>query len=128
MTLSSRVVTQRAGNRHLLVIHRVRSDDSATYMCYATNEFGSSQKTIAFDDQVSILPTFNELLCPNRFILILLRSISSTCLRAAFYAHKNTKNTVKPTISLFMLLGSALVKASSKMLVTAQRVQCKSWA
>ncbi len=62
VTLSSRVVTQRAGNRHLLVIHRVRSDDSATYMCYATNEFGSSQKTIAFDDQVSILPTFNELL------------------------------------------------------------------
>ena len=50
VSLSGRVASQQAGNRHLLVIHRVRSDDSATYMCYATNELGSSQKTIQFED------------------------------------------------------------------------------
>ena len=55
VTLSSRVVSQRAGNRHLLVVHRVRSDDTGVYMCYATNDMGSSQKTIAFDDMVKIL-------------------------------------------------------------------------
>jgi hypothetical protein len=50
VSLSGRVVTQRAGNRYLLVIHRVRSDDAAVYMCYATNDLGSSQKTISFED------------------------------------------------------------------------------
>ena len=52
-------MVQQAGNRHLLVGHRVRSDDSATYMCYATNELGSSQKTISFEDHELMLESLD---------------------------------------------------------------------
>lgn len=51
VVLSGRITSQVAGIRHILVINRVRSDDDGTYMCYATNDLGASQKNIVFENQ-----------------------------------------------------------------------------
>ena len=39
-----RVKTQLAGSNHVLIISRLRPDDTGSYMCYATNDLGSSQR------------------------------------------------------------------------------------
>ena len=46
--LDDRVTSEHAGNRHILLISRLRSEDVATYMCYTINELGSAQETIEF--------------------------------------------------------------------------------
>ena len=44
--LDDRITSEHAGNRHILLISRLRADDVATYMCYTINELGSAQKTV----------------------------------------------------------------------------------
>ena len=44
--LDDRITSEHAGNRHILLISRLRADDVATYMCYTINELGSDQKTV----------------------------------------------------------------------------------
>lgn len=44
--LDDRITSEQAGNRHILLISRLRADDVATYMCYTINELGSAQKTV----------------------------------------------------------------------------------
>ena len=44
--LDDRITSDQAGNRHILLISRLRADDLATYMCYTINELGSAQKTV----------------------------------------------------------------------------------
>ena len=44
--LDERVKTETAGNRHILLINRLRANDVASYMCYTINELGSAQETI----------------------------------------------------------------------------------
>ena len=46
--LDDRVTSEHAGNRHILLISRLRSEDVATYMCYTINELGSAQETVEF--------------------------------------------------------------------------------
>ena len=46
VTLDDRIRTQNAGNRHILIINRLRSDDVDTYMCYTINELGPAQNVI----------------------------------------------------------------------------------
>ena len=44
--LNDRIKTENAGNRHILLINRLRSDDVDSYMCYTINELGSAQDII----------------------------------------------------------------------------------
>ncbi len=44
--LDDRISADSAGNRHILLIKTLRSDDVDTYMCYTINELGSAQEVI----------------------------------------------------------------------------------
>ena len=44
--LNDRITVETAGNRHILLIDRLRPDDLGTYMCYTINELGSAQKVL----------------------------------------------------------------------------------
>ena len=48
---SGRVEAQRAGTRHVLVIHNLQESDYGFYMCYATNSMGSVQKSVEISDE-----------------------------------------------------------------------------
>ena len=43
---NDRIKAESAGNRHILLINRLRSDDVDNYMCYTINELGSAQEFI----------------------------------------------------------------------------------
>ena len=40
ITSHSRTEYQRAGSKHILIIHNTQASDFGTYMCYATNSIG----------------------------------------------------------------------------------------
>jgi len=46
ITSSSRTEYQVAGSKHILVIHNTQGSDFGTYMCYASNAIGATQKMI----------------------------------------------------------------------------------
>lgn len=46
LTSSSRTEHQVAGSKHILVIRNTQGSDYGSYMCYATNSIGSTQKMI----------------------------------------------------------------------------------
>ena len=46
VALDGRVRQESAGSRHLLLIHRAETSDLGKFMCYATNELGSAQRTL----------------------------------------------------------------------------------
>ena len=49
--LDDRIKTENAGNRHILLLNRLRSDDVDSYMCYTINELGSAQDVIEIEHE-----------------------------------------------------------------------------
>jgi len=49
--LTDRIEAQRAGTRHVLVIHNLQESDYGHYMCYATNSMASVQKSIEISEE-----------------------------------------------------------------------------
>ena len=46
ITSHSRTEYQRAGSKHILIIHNTQGSDFGTYMCYATNSIGGEQEMV----------------------------------------------------------------------------------
>ena len=46
LALDDRIKIENAGNRHILLVNRLRSDDANSYMCYTINELGQAQDVI----------------------------------------------------------------------------------
>merc|ERR1719203_1283240 len=51
LALDDRIKIENAGNRHILLVNRLRSDDANSYMCYTINELGQAQDVIEINQE-----------------------------------------------------------------------------
>ena len=51
LALDDRIKIENAGNRHILLVNRLRSDDANSYMCYTINELGQAQDVIDINQE-----------------------------------------------------------------------------